>query len=69
MKMEDVTARLRKIEAKAVERDNEICHIMEDNLFWDFVTAIADADCEDDVRQMADEVLKSGDIDFVRYCY
>lgn len=47
--------------------DYELAHGLEDDLFEDVLTAIAEGSCEDP-KACAKEAIKSTDIEFARYC-
>ena len=49
--------------------DDEAQHMLEDDLLWTFVTFIAKKDnIKVDLKAMANEILKSREIDFNRWC-
>jgi hypothetical protein len=52
---------------ESVADDSEKAHSVEDLLYYDFVRAVANEDCEDIVI-CAKEILKTYDIKFLRWC-
>lgn len=46
--------------------DDEMAHSMEDQLYLDFVRHVASQ--EGPHRAVAEEILKTGEIDFTRWC-
>ncbi len=65
MTPDQVRSRVRAIEA--VAGDDERAHIMEDELWEDVLTEIAEGKSADDVG-CAREALKTKRLDFARYC-
>ncbi len=65
MDVESVKRRLADIKASA--GDDEGAHVMEDTLHRDVLMAIRDHDC-DDPAGCAGEAIKSGEIQFSRWC-
>jgi hypothetical protein len=61
--IDEIEGRIEEI--RAVARDYERAHSMEDDLFRDVLAAIADG--QQSARKLAIEVLKSREIEFPRY--
>jgi len=65
MTVEYIRDQVRKIENSA--GDYEAAHGLEDELFEDVLTAIAERTCDDPVA-CAREAVKTTEIEFARYC-
>lgn len=66
MTLEEIRWHVGRIEAS--KRDFEKAHGMEDDLYADFIKYIASLKNCHGLPEMAKEVLKTQDINFVRYC-
>jgi hypothetical protein len=68
MIVEEVKKRIELIKAKGeFEHDDEVAHSMEDQLWQDVLTAIAEGYCEDP-KALAGEALRTVGLDFSRWC-
>lgn len=67
MNIEEVKERL--LEIKNISYDDEVAHIKEDELFYDFVEAIKDGKYKSiqQIIDIATELYKVRDIDFARW--
>lgn len=67
MTPEQVRGRVRDIEAMAMERDPERCHIAQDELLFEVLHAIATGQCGVHSGLCAQEALEVTHIDFPRW--
>ena len=51
---------------QSLRRDPEAAHVTEDDLLWEFVCYVAELGGE--LGETAQEILKSRDLDFPRWC-
>ena len=73
MTLEEIRAKVREI--KALQDNNQAAHVKEDKLYHAFIKEIAQQDEEEargyvfcaDLAEKAREILKTDDIDFVRW--
>jgi hypothetical protein len=65
MTVDEIKKRIAAIEA--MKADDEAAHGAEDELYQDVLYAIAGGRC-DDARACANEVLKTKEIEFSRWC-
>ena len=65
MDLKEAKARVGDI--KKGKDDDELAHGLEDKLYADFVRYIANGG-KKDLRKIANELLKTEDIDFARWC-
>ncbi len=67
MKIQDIKGRIKKI--NDLDGDDEVQHIYEDDLFYDFVNAIKNGkyDTKEEIIKAAKEVYKVRDISFSRW--
>lgn len=67
MKIKEIKERIKKI--NDLDGDDEVQHIYEDDLFYDFVNAIKNGkyDTKEEIIKAANEVFKVRDISFARW--
>ena len=65
MDIEHIKSRVANIER--LKDDDECAHVLEDNLMQDFIRHVASSG-HSELAAMANEVLKTEDIEFGRYC-
>ena len=65
--IEDVKKRINKI--KDLDGDDEVQHVYEDDLFYDFVESIKNGDylSKKQIEEVADELFKVREINFSRW--
>ena len=70
MDLTEVMTRVTKIEEAAHENDDEGAHEQEDHLHRDFIRYVAERGSQElaeDLAVMAREILRTDDIDFMRW--
>ena len=65
MNVKEIEKRIKEIEN--VVEDDEVAHIKEDSLYWDFVDYIAKTGNKDQ-RKKARMILRTKKFDFARWC-
>ena len=66
MDMNEIKRRLEEVEGYCAKGDDEMTHVTEKDLLWSLVAYVSQTG-DARLREMAKEVLKSGDIEFSRW--